>query len=275
MNGMNGTGGKKSTGEIIVVTSGKGGVGKTTTTASLGAALALRGHRTLVVDADIGLRNLDVILGLENRIVFNLVDVAKNVCKPTQAIIKSKRSNNLFLLPASQTDDKDVVTEDDVRTVLDQFRREFHYILVDSPAGIEQGFRNACAAADRAIIVTTPEVAAIRDADRVVGLLSARNIDAQLLINRIDFNMVRRGDMLSVADVQDILGIELIGVIERDETVIVAANTGEPVTYNPKSDAGRAFARIAARVSGEQVPFPAFGGGSLWNRFTRRLGVGG
>lgn len=273
MNGINGTGGKKGTGEIVVVTSGKGGVGKTTTTASLGAALALKGQRTLVVDADIGLRNLDVILGLENRIVFNLVDVAKNVCKPAQAIIKSKKSNNLFLLPASQTDDKDVVNEAEVKSVLDQFRKEFHYILVDSPAGIEQGFRNACAAADRAFIVTTPEVSAIRDADRVIGLLSARGIEASLIINRIDFDMVKRGDMLSVADVQDILGIELIGVIERDESIIVAANTGEPVTYNPKSKAGQAFGRIAGRICGESIPFPMLGRRNLWNRLTRSLGV--
>lgn len=271
MTGNNGTGSKKA-GQIIVVTSGKGGVGKTTTTASLGAALALRGQRTLVVDADIGLRNLDVILGLENRIVFNLVDVAKNVCKPSQAIIKSKKSNNLFLLPASQTDDKDVVSEEEVKAALEQFRREFHFILVDSPAGIEQGFRNACAAADRALIVTTPEVSAIRDADRVVGLLSARGIEAALIINRIDYDMVKRGDMLSVQDVQDILGIDLVGVIERDESVIVAANTGDPVVYNPKSKAGTAFANIAARLCGESIPLQTTAG-SLWERIGRRLGV--
>lgn len=264
----NGTGSKKL-GEVLVVTSGKGGVGKTTTTASLGAALALKGHRTLVVDADIGLRNLDVILGLENRIVFNLVDVSKNVCKPNQAIIKSKRSSNLYLLPASQTDDKDVVSEEDVKNVLEQYKREFQYILVDSPAGIEQGFRNACAGADSALIVTTPEVAAIRDADRVVGLLSARGIDARLIINRIDFDMVRRGDMLSVKDVQEILGVELIGVIERDESVIVAANTGEPVVYNPKAKAGAAFSRIAARMSGEKVPFPEFGSTGILGKLSR------
>lgn len=269
----NGSSSKKSQGEVIVVTSGKGGVGKTTTTASLGAALALKGKRVLVVDADIGLRNLDVILGLENRIVFNLVDVAKNVCKPSQAIIKSKKSSNLFLLPASQTDDKDVIDENEVRYALDQFRREFHFILVDSPAGIEQGFKNACAGADSALVVTTPEIPAIRDADRVVGLLSARGIEPSLIINRIDFNMVGRGDMLSVQDVQDILGIELRGVIERDESIIVAANTGEPVVYNPKSKAGQAFTRIASRICGEPVPFPNFDGGNLWNRITRRLGV--
>ena len=273
MNGINGVGSKKGTGEIIVVTSGKGGVGKTTTTASLGAALALKGQRTLVVDADIGLRNLDVILGLENRIVFNLVDVAKNVCKPSQAIIKSKKSNNLFLLPASQTDDKDVVNEAEIKAVLDQFRREFHFILVDSPAGIEQGFRNACAAADKALIVTTPEVSAIRDADRVIGLLTSKGIEPSLILNRIDFDMVKRGDMLSVPDVQDILGIELVGVIERDETIIVAANTGEPVTYNPKSRAGQAFARIAGRLCGESIPIPYLQTRSIWSRITKSLGV--
>ncbi|HMO02178.1 MAG TPA: septum site-determining protein MinD [Oligoflexia bacterium] len=269
-NGIN----KKSEGEIYVVTSGKGGVGKTTTTASLGAALALRGKRVLVVDADIGLRNLDVILGLENRIVFNLVDVAKQICKPSQALIKSKKSNNLFLLPASQTDDKDVVTEDEVRSVLDQFRREFHFILVDSPAGIEQGFRNACAGADKALVITTPEIPAIRDADRVIGLLSAKSVEPRLIINRIDFDMVRRGDMLSVEDVQDILGIELLGVIERDENVIVAANNGEPVAYNPKSKAGQAFSRIAGRMCGEDIPIEDFSNNGFWGRLTRRLGVG-
>jgi septum site-determining protein MinD len=274
MNSKNITGGKKDVGEAIVITSGKGGVGKTTTTASLGAALALRGQRVLVIDADIGLRNLDVILGLENRIVFNIVDVAKKICKPSQAIIKSKKSNNLYLLPASQTDDKDVIDEAEVRYVLEQYKREFHYILIDSPAGIEQGFRNACAGADSAIVVTTPEVSAIRDADRVVGLLSSKGIEARLIINRIDFEMVRRGDMLSVKDVQDILGVEILGVIERDEQIIVAANCGEPVVYNPKSKAGQAFTRIAGRVCGEQIAIPSFGNGSIWTRITKRLGVG-
>ncbi len=274
MNSRSGTSGaNKDLGEVIVICSGKGGVGKTTTTASLGAALALRGKRVLVVDADIGLRNLDVILGLENRIVFNVVDVAKKICKPSQAIIKSKRSNNLYLLAASQTDDKDVIDEAEIRAVIDQFRREFHYILVDSPAGIEQGFRNACAGAESAIVVTNPEVSAIRDADRVVGLLSSKGIEARLIINRVDFDMVRRGDMLSVRDVQDILGVEILGVIERDEQIIVAANTGEPVSYNPKSKAGQAFTRIAGRVCGEQIPIPNFSGGSIWSRLTRRLGV--
>ncbi len=271
MNMANGTSQKKNQGEVIVVTSGKGGVGKTTTTATLGAALALKGKRVLVVDADIGLRNLDVILGLENRIVFNLVDVAKNVCQPQKAIIKSKKSNNLYLLPASQTDDKDVVTEAEVKAVLDQYRREFHFILVDCPAGIEQGFRNAVAGADRALIVTTPEISAIRDADRVVGLLASRGIEPQLLINRVDFDLVKKGDMLSVKDVQDILGIDLMGVIERDDSIIVAANCGEPAVYNPKSRAGQSFMRIASRLCGENIPLEIDGRASIWERLTRRL----
>jgi septum site-determining protein MinD len=274
MNMRNGTvGGQAANGEIIVITSGKGGVGKTTTTASLGAALALRGKKTLVVDADIGLRNLDVILGLENRIVFNVVDVAKGLCKPSQAIIRSKKNPNLFLLPASQTDEKDIVSEEEVKKALDQYRREFNYILVDSPAGIEQGFKNACAAADRAIVVTTPEVSAIRDADRVVGLLAAREIEAHLLVNRVDNALVSRGDMLSIPDVQDILGLDLIGVVERDDTIIIAANCGEPVVFQKKSRAGDAFSRIARRVCGEEVEFPSLGEKSFWGRIGRRFGV--
>ena len=273
MNLRNGSAAKPKKGEIIVVTSGKGGVGKTTTTASLGAALALKGKRTLVVDADIGLRNLDVILGRENRIVFNLVDVAKKVCKPNQAVIRSKKSNNLYLLPASQTDEKDVVTEDEVAAALKDYTREFHFILVDSPAGIEQGFKNACAGASRAVVVTTPEVSAIRDADRVVGLLNARGIEPSLLINRIDPDLVRKGDMLSIEDVQDILGIELIGVVERDDSVVVAANTGEPVVYNNRSRAAAAFSRIAARLCGEQVEFAHLGGTGFLGRIGRRLGM--
>lgn len=264
----------KGIGEVLVVTSGKGGVGKTTATASLGAALALRGKKTLVVDADIGLRNLDVILGLENRIVFNLVDVAKKVCKPNQAIIRSKKSNNLYLLPASQTDEKDVIDEEEVSTVLDHYRKEFHFVLIDSPAGIEQGFKNACAGADSAIIVTTPEISAIRDADRVVGLLAARGIEPSLLINRIDFDLVRRGDMLSIDDVQDILGVDMIGVVEKDDSIIIAANCGEPVVYNTKSPAGNAFSRIAARLCGEAIPIPNLAAG-FWGRIGRRLGVAG
>jgi len=232
-------------GRAIVITSGKGGVGKTTTTANLGAALALKGKRVLVVDGDIGLRNLDVIMGLENRIVFNLVDVIKQACKASQAVIKSKRSNNLFLLPASQTDDKDVVTPQEMEQLVRTLKQEYNFILLDSPAGIEQGFKNVCAGADEALLVTTPEVAAIRDADRVIGLLGAQGLEPGLIINRVDREMVRRGDMMSPQDVVDILGVKQVGMIYRDNDVVISANTGEPVVYNTKSKAGKAFMDIA------------------------------
>jgi septum site-determining protein MinD len=259
--------------EVLVVTSGKGGVGKTTTTATLGSALALLGQRTLVIDADIGLRNLDVILGLENRIVFDLVDVAKGKCKPAQALIKSKKSANLYLLPASQTDDKDVIDEEQFCSLLEHYKSQFRFILIDSPAGIEQGFRNAASGVDRAVVVTTPEVSAIRDADRVIGLLSARGIESLLVVNRLDPEMVKRGDMLSLKDVQDILGIEIIGLVERDESVIVAANNGEPVVFDPKSKAGRSFEKIAKRLMGEQIPIENPVAPTFWQRLSRTLGV--
>ncbi len=259
-------------GRAIVITSGKGGVGKTTTTANLGAALALKGKRVLVIDGDIGLRNLDVIMGLENRIVFNLVDVIKGVCKPQQAIIKSKKSNNLFLLPASQTDDKDVVSEKEVAELVSKFKSEFDFVLIDSPAGIERGFRNSCAGADEALLVTTPEVSAIRDADRVIGLLSAQGIETRLILNRVDRDMVRRGDMLSPDDVIEILGVEQIGLVIRDEQIVVSANTGEPVVFNATSAAGRSFIRIAERLCGADIPMDSLGDGDGWlARIGRRL----
>lgn len=261
-------------GRAIVVTSGKGGVGKTTTTANLGAALALKGKRVLVIDADIGLRNLDVIMGLENRIVFTLVDVVKGACKPQQAVIKSKRSNNLFLLPASQTDDKDVVSPSEFATLVKQYTQEFNFVLIDSPAGIEQGFKNACAGADSAIIVTTPEVAAIRDADRVIGLLASMEIEPQLVINRIDKDMVKKGDMLSPKDVIEILGVEQLGLVVRDNEVVISANTGEPVVYNPRSRAGQSFLRIADRITGVTLPEDDLGFDlGFWTKVGRRLGV--
>lgn len=242
------------TGRAIVVTSGKGGVGKTTTTANLGSALALKGKRVLVIDADIGLRNLDVILGLENRIVFNLVDVIKGVCKPQQAMIRSKHSKNLFMLPASQTDEKDVVTPGEMVELINGLKQEFHFILIDSPAGIEQGFRNACAGADEAIVVATPEVSSIRDADRVIGLLAAQGLETSVIINRVDREMVKRGDMLSPQDVIDILGVTQVGLILRDDGIIVSANTGEPVVFNQKSIAGKSFLDIADRLLGSEIP---------------------
>lgn len=260
------------TGKAIVITSGKGGVGKTTTTANLGAALALKGKRVAVVDGDIGLRNLDVIMGLENRIVFNLVDVVKGVCKPQQALIKSKRSNNLFLLPASQTDDKDVVNEAEFSDLVSKLKSEFHFVIIDSPAGIEQGFRNACAGVDEAVVVTTPEVAAIRDADRVIGLLSSQGVDTKMIINRVDRDMVRKGDMMSPQDVIEILGVECLGVVLRDNDVVVSANTGEPVVYNSRSKAGDSFLRVAERMIGGDVPMEELDMGlSIWARLGRRL----
>jgi septum site-determining protein MinD len=211
-------------------------------------------------------------MGLENRIVFNIVDVIKGVCKPQQSVIKSKRSTNLFLLPASQTDDKNVVAPEEMKELINKYKGEYNYILIDSPAGIEQGFKNACAAADQAIVVTTPEVSAIRDADRVIGLLASESIDALLLINRVDKDLVRRGDMLSPQDVIDILGIEQIGLIFRDNDIVVSANSGDPVVYNPKSKAGKAFIDIAERLNGANIPITDLDiGTSLWARIGRKL----
>ena len=260
------------TGRAIVITSGKGGVGKTTTTANIGAALAQKGKRVVVIDGDIGLRNLDVIMGLENRIVFNLVDVIKGVCRPQQAIIKSKRTNNLYLMPASQTDDKDVVSPSEMAELVKSLKKEFHYVLIDSPAGIEGGFRNACAGADAALLVTTPEVSAIRDADRVIGLLATQGIEPMLVINRVDREMVRRGDMLSPQDVIDILGIEQVGLVLRDESVVVSANTGEPVVYNPRSKAGKSFVQVAERIMGAELPIDEMDIGlSIWAKLGKKM----
>ncbi|MDR2337088.1 MAG: septum site-determining protein MinD [Deltaproteobacteria bacterium] len=258
-------------GRVLVITSGKGGVGKTTATANLGAALALRGKRVLVIDADIGLRNLDVIMGLENRIVFNLVDVIKGVCKHQQAIIKSKRSNNLFLLPASQTDDKNVINVDEMRDLLNKLKQEFHFILVDCPAGIEQGFKNACAGADQAIVVTTPEVSSIRDADRVIGLLASEGIETSLLINRVDRDLVKQGDMIAPQEVVEMLGIDQIGMIFRDNDIVISSNSGDPIVYNEKSKVGKAFLEVADRLLGVAVPISTNISESFWTRLGRKF----
>ncbi len=243
---------------VITVTSGKGGVGKTTTTANLGTALAMNGQRVVVVDADIGLRNLDVVMGLENRIVYDLVDVVEGRCRMRQALIKDKRFPELFLLPAAQTRDKDAVSPDDMIALCDELRREFDFVLIDSPAGIEGGFRNAIAGADEVLIVTTPEVSAVRDADRIVGLVEAfEKGHPRLIINRIRPQMVSRGEMMTTEDVTEILAIDLIGVVPDDEAIVTTTNRGEVAVMDQNSKAGRSFVSIARRLMGEDVPIQA------------------
>ncbi|MEM7345634.1 MAG: septum site-determining protein MinD [Chloroflexota bacterium] len=243
-------------GTVYTITSGKGGVGKTTTTANLSMALALAGHQVVAIDADIGLRNLDVVLGLENRIVYDLVDVVDGVCRLKQALIRDKRMEGLFLIPAAQTRDKSAVSPEDMIKICNELREDFDYILIDSPAGIEQGFKNAIAAADKVLIVTTPEVSAVRDADRIIGLIEAEEKGpGQLIINRLRPDMVERGDMLNIDDVLDILNVELVGVVPDDEAVIIATNKGVPVTMENGSLASQAFTNVSQRLEGQSVPF--------------------
>lgn len=242
--------------QVIVVTSGKGGVGKTTTTANIGTALNLLGKKVVLLDADIGLRNLDVVMGLENRIVYDLVDVVEGRCRLKQALIKDKRFEGLFLLPAAQTRDKDAVSPEQMKKLCDSLREEFDYVIVDCPAGIEQGFKNAIAGADKALVVTTPEVSAVRDADRIIGLLEANGItNTGLIINRVRMNMVKRGDMMAMDDVVEILAIELLGVVPDDETIVITTNRGEPAAMENSSLAGKAFRNIGDRLEGKEVPF--------------------
>ena len=241
--------------EVIVITSGKGGVGKTTTTANVGTGLAKLDQKVVLIDTDIGLRNLDVVMGLENRIVYNLVDVVEGNCRIKQALIKDKRYPNLYLLPSAQTRDKTAVSPEQMVKLIEELRSEFDYILLDCPAGIEQGFKNAIAAADRALIVTTPEVSAIRDADRIIGLLEANDIrDIRLIINRLRPDMIARGDMMSVDDVTEILAVNLLGTILDDEQIVIAANQGEPLS-GQKSQAEEEYRNICRRLLGEEVPF--------------------
>lgn len=263
-------------GQVIAVTSGKGGVGKTTTAANLGTALAMHGKKVVLVDADIGLRNLDVVMGLENRIVYDLVDVVEGFCRLKQALIKDKRQEHLYLLPAAQTKDKTAVTPDQMKSVITELAEEFDFVLVDSPAGIEQGFRNAIAGAERAIIVTTPEVSAVRDADRIIGLLEAAQIkEPLLLINRIRPNMVKRGDMMDVGDILDILAISLIGIVPDDDQIIVATNKGEPAVLTAGSRAGEAYRNITRRLLGEEVPIMNLEGeAGLLGKLKRMMGLG-
>jgi len=242
-------------GEAIVITSGKGGVGKTTTSANLGTALAMFGKKVCLIDTDIGLRNLDVVMGLENRIVYDLVDVIEGRCKTHQALIKDKRFECLYLLPAAQTSDKTAVSPEQMKVLVDELKKDYDYILIDCPAGIEQGYKNAVAGADKAIVVTTPEISSVRDADRIIGLLEQEDIEPpKLVINRIRSHMMETGDSLDVDDITSTLAIDLIGIVQDDENVIKATNSGEPVAMNPNSKASIAYRNIARRVLGESVP---------------------
>lgn len=255
--------------EVIVITSGKGGVGKTTTSANVGTGLAKLDKKVVLIDTDIGLRNLDVVMGLENRIVYNLVDVIEGNCRAKQAMIKDKRCPNLYLLPSAQTRDKTAVTPEQMVKLIDELREEFDYIILDCPAGIEQGFKNAIAGADRAIVVTTPEVSAIRDADRIIGLLEANEIrKTDLIVNRIRMDMVNKGEMMTKDDVVDILSINLIGVVPDDEHIVVSTNTGEPLVGD-SSLAGQAYMNICHRILGQDIPLLDLNGKSgLWKKFS-------
>lgn len=245
------------TGRVIVVTSGKGGVGKTTASANLGVALAATGASVGLVDMDIGLRNLDILMGLENRVVYNLVDVIEDRCKLRQALVKDKRHPNLCLLPAAQTRDKNAVTSDQMRELCEEMKKIFDFVIVDSPAGIETGFQNAIAGADEAVIVTTPEMSAVRDADRIIGLLEARKDQIEqyrLVLNRYRPAMVQANDMMSIDDVLEILSVKLLGVVPEDEDIIISTNKGEPVSGTDNIRSGLAFRNIARRLRGEDVP---------------------
>jgi septum site-determining protein MinD len=256
---------------VVTVTSGKGGVGKTTLSANLGAALAMRGQRVVVIDADVGLRNLDVMLGLENRIVYDLVDVIEERCRLRQALVRHKQLSKLYLLPAAQTRDKSAVEPGDMVRICDELREEYDVMLIDSPAGIEQGFRYAMEPADEILIVTNPEIPAVRDADRVIGLIEAEEKGpARLVINRIKPDMVERGQMLNIADVVELLAIELVGVVPEDQGILIAANRGQPLTVSSNhSRAGQAFHNIARRLLGEEVPFQPLREPGMFERFLR------
>jgi septum site-determining protein MinD len=262
------------TAEIITVTSGKGGVGKTTAVANLAVALASEGKKVVCVDGDIGLRNLDVVMGLENRIVYDLVDIIEGRCRLRQAMIRDKRLPELFLIPAAQTRDKNAVSPSDMQRMGEELRAECDYVLIDSPAGIERGFRNAIAPADRVLIITNPEVSAVRDADRVIGILEAEGKGSPVLvINRLNPAMVKNHDMLSAEDVLDLLAIQLIGIVPEDENVIIGTNKGAPVVLEPKSKAGQAFRNVARRLMGQDVPFLDLDHQSgLWDKISRLAG---
>lgn len=242
--------------EVIVVTSGKGGVGKTTTSANIGTGLAIEGKKVVMLDADIGLRNLDVVMGLENRIIYDLVHVIEGTCRLKQALVRDKRYEGLYLLPAAQTRDKDAVTPEQMQKLCDSIKEEgFDYIIIDCPAGIEQGFRNAIAAADKAIVVTTPEISAVRDADRIIGMLESNGLlNSKLILNKIRVDMVSRNEMMSLADVEDILAIDTLGIVPDDENIVISTNKGDPVVANEDSLSGLAYRNIVKRILGEDIP---------------------
>ena len=241
-------------GTAIVITSGKGGVGKTTTSANVGTGLAILGKSVVVVDADIGLRNLDVVLGLENRIVYDIVDVVEKNCRLKQGLIRDKRFDNLYLLPAAQTRDKSAIKPEQMIELINELKERFDYIIIDCPAGIEQGFQYSIAGADQAIIVTTPEISAVRDADRVIGILEAKGLhNPKLIINRIRPEMVKRGDMMNREDIEDILAIDLLGIVPDDEEIVISTNKGEPAVIERRSLAGNAYMNISRRIIGEEV----------------------
>jgi len=262
---------------VVTITSGKGGVGKTTITANLAVSLAATGSRVVCIDADIGLRNLDVVMGLENRIVYDIVDIVEGRCRLRQAMIRDKRLPELHLIPAAQTRDKNALSPSDMVRLCDELRSECDWILVDSPAGIERGFRNAIAPANKVIVVTNPEVSAVRDADRIIGLIEAEEKGpGYLIVNRIKPELVRRGDMLAIDDILELLAIDLIGVIPEDDKVVMSTNRGVPITLDGKSRAGQAFKDIARRLNGENIPMMDIQDQSkLWNRLTRIIRPGG
>ena len=263
--------------KVVTVTSGKGGVGKTTTTANIAAALAALGQRVVCIDGDIGLRNLDVVLGLENRIVYDVVDIVEGRCRLRQAMIRDKRLPELFLIPAAQTRDKSAISPSDMVRLCDDLRPDADWVLIDSPAGIERGFRNSIAPADTILVVTNPEVSAVRDADRIIGLIEAEEKGpARLIINRLNPALVKRGDMLTADDVLELLAIELIGIIPEDEAVIISTNRGQPVALENKSRAGQAFKNIAQRLMGETVPFMTIEDKTnLFGRLSHLIRLGG
>jgi len=259
------------TAKVLTIASGKGGVGKTTAVANIGVALAAKGQKVVCVDGDIGLRNLDVVMGLENRIVYDLVDVVEGRCRLRQAMIRDKRLPELYLIPAAQTRDKSAVSPSDMVRICNELRPECDWVLIDSPAGIERGFHNAIAGADKIIVITNPEISAVRDADRVIGLVEAEEKGPpELILNRLNTAMVKRGNMISVEDVLDLLAIKLLGIVPEDENVIVASNKGTPLAMNAKSKAGLAFQNIASRLMGEEVPLLDFDSQGLWQRLLGR-----